>query len=94
MAADATALDHVTPYDRAAWSDTQIEEWLANGTRRRELSDYPGFRVEVERDDVLDTLVVRIYDTNRRQFYSIWSWTYFADWLWDIVSTMSRGAGH
>ncbi|HKF96989.1 MAG TPA: hypothetical protein VKB20_01935, partial [Steroidobacteraceae bacterium] len=42
MPADATALDHVTPYDRVAWSDTQIEEWLANGTRRRELSDYFG----------------------------------------------------
>jgi pimeloyl-ACP methyl ester carboxylesterase len=40
--ADATALDHVTPYDRAAWRDTQIEEWLANGTRRRELNDYFG----------------------------------------------------
>jgi PGAP1-like protein len=35
-------LDHVTPYDRFAWSDTQIEEWLASGARRRELSDYFG----------------------------------------------------
>jgi pimeloyl-ACP methyl ester carboxylesterase len=40
--ADDSPLDHVTPYDRAAWSDTQIEEWLVSGARRRELSDYFG----------------------------------------------------
>jgi pimeloyl-ACP methyl ester carboxylesterase len=40
--ADDSLLDHVTPYDRLAWSDTQIEEWLASGARRRELSDYFG----------------------------------------------------
>ena len=40
--ADDSALDHVTPYDRFAWSDAQIEEWLAGGARRRELSDYFG----------------------------------------------------
>jgi pimeloyl-ACP methyl ester carboxylesterase len=37
-----SALDHVTPYDRFAWSDTQIEQWLASGARRRELSAYFG----------------------------------------------------
>jgi pimeloyl-ACP methyl ester carboxylesterase len=35
-------LDHVTPYDRFASGDAQIEEWLASGARRRELSDYFG----------------------------------------------------
>jgi pimeloyl-ACP methyl ester carboxylesterase len=40
--ADDSALDHVTPYDRLAWSDVQIEDWLASGARRRELSDYFG----------------------------------------------------
>ena len=40
--ADDSLLDHVTPYDRLAWSDTQVEEWLASGTRRRELTDYFG----------------------------------------------------
>jgi pimeloyl-ACP methyl ester carboxylesterase len=35
-------LDHVTPYDRFAWSDEQIELWLARGERRRELSAYFG----------------------------------------------------
>jgi len=34
--------DHVTPYDRFAWSDTQIEEWLAGGAHRRELAAYFG----------------------------------------------------
>ena len=34
--------DHVTPYDRFAWSDAQIETWLASGAHRRELSDYFG----------------------------------------------------
>ncbi|HXO15412.1 MAG TPA: hypothetical protein VN835_03660 [Steroidobacteraceae bacterium] len=35
-------MDHVTPYDRFAWSDEQIELWLARGERRRELSAYFG----------------------------------------------------
>jgi pimeloyl-ACP methyl ester carboxylesterase len=35
-------LDHVTPYDRFAWGDTQIEQWLADGTHRRELEPYFG----------------------------------------------------
>jgi pimeloyl-ACP methyl ester carboxylesterase len=35
-------LDHVTPYDRFAWSDTQIEQYLASGARRRELVAYFG----------------------------------------------------
>jgi pimeloyl-ACP methyl ester carboxylesterase len=34
--------DHVTPYDRFAWSDTQMEEWLARDVPPRELSDYFG----------------------------------------------------
>jgi len=40
--ANDPSLDHITPYDRFAWSDVQIEEWLASGTHRRELSDYFG----------------------------------------------------
>jgi pimeloyl-ACP methyl ester carboxylesterase len=35
-------LDHITPYDRFSSGDAQIEEWLASGVRRRELSDYFG----------------------------------------------------
>ncbi|MBS0365963.1 MAG: alpha/beta fold hydrolase [Proteobacteria bacterium] len=35
-------LDHVTPYDRFAWSDAQIEQWLASGEQRAELSAYFG----------------------------------------------------
>ena len=35
-------LDHVTPYDRFSWGEAQIEEWLASGARRGELSDYFG----------------------------------------------------
>lgn len=42
MIPGALPLDHVTPYDRFAWSDTQIERWLARGERRRELSAYFG----------------------------------------------------
>jgi pimeloyl-ACP methyl ester carboxylesterase len=39
---DALHLDHVTPYDRLASLESQIEQWLASGARRRELSDYFG----------------------------------------------------
>ncbi|HXW74385.1 MAG TPA: alpha/beta fold hydrolase [Steroidobacteraceae bacterium] len=42
MIPGTSALDHVTPYDRFAWSDTQIERWLASGEQRRELSAYFG----------------------------------------------------
>ena len=42
MISPDSPLDHVTPYDRFAWSDEQIELWLANGERRRELSAYFG----------------------------------------------------
>ncbi|MBV8146546.1 MAG: hypothetical protein JO184_16235 [Gammaproteobacteria bacterium] len=42
MAPEDTALDRVTPYDRFAWGGAQIEEWLASGARRHELSDYFG----------------------------------------------------
>jgi pimeloyl-ACP methyl ester carboxylesterase len=34
--------DHVTPYDRFAWSDTQIERWLARGEHAEELGAYFG----------------------------------------------------
>jgi len=36
--------DHVTPYDRFAWSDTQIEAWLADGAHSAELGAYFGAR--------------------------------------------------
>jgi pimeloyl-ACP methyl ester carboxylesterase len=42
VSARDSALDHVTPYDRFAWGDTQIEEWLANGAQREALTDYFG----------------------------------------------------
>jgi len=38
----ASALDHVTPYDRFAWRATHIERSLARGAQRRELSAYFG----------------------------------------------------
>jgi pimeloyl-ACP methyl ester carboxylesterase len=34
--------DHVTPYDRFAWSDTQIEQWLLEGVHTTELAAYFG----------------------------------------------------
>ena len=34
--------DHVTPYDRFAWSDTQIERWLVEGAHAAELGAYFG----------------------------------------------------
>jgi hypothetical protein len=34
--------DHVTPYDRFAWSDATVAEWLANGEHRAELTAYFG----------------------------------------------------
>jgi pimeloyl-ACP methyl ester carboxylesterase len=34
--------DHVTPYDRFAWSDTQIEQWLLEGAHADELAAYFG----------------------------------------------------
>jgi len=40
-AADLTR-DHVTPYDRFAWSDTQIEAWLLEGAHAAELEAYFG----------------------------------------------------
>jgi len=42
VSASASAVDHVTPYDRFAWSDTQIEEWLVSGAQREALGDYFG----------------------------------------------------
>ena len=40
--ATASAPDHVTPYDRFAWSDATVGEWLASGEHRAELSAYFG----------------------------------------------------
>jgi pimeloyl-ACP methyl ester carboxylesterase len=40
--ARVSTADHVTPYDRFAWSDTQVEHWLARGALRRELTAYFG----------------------------------------------------
>jgi pimeloyl-ACP methyl ester carboxylesterase len=37
-----TTTDHVTPYDRFAWSTAQIESSLARGRRRTELTTYFG----------------------------------------------------
>jgi hypothetical protein len=34
--------DHVTPYDRFAWSDQQIEQWLVEGAHAAELGAYFG----------------------------------------------------
>lgn len=34
--------DHVTPYDRFAWSDATVAEWLASGEHRAELTAYFG----------------------------------------------------
>jgi pimeloyl-ACP methyl ester carboxylesterase len=48
--------EHVTPYDRFSWSDTQIEEWLAAGAHRTELGAYFG-AVEYRR---LATLAQRV----------------------------------
>jgi len=42
VATDNLPPDHITPYDRFAWSDTLVEEWLASGERRRELAAYFG----------------------------------------------------
>jgi len=36
--------DHVTPYDRFAWSDVEVERMLATGEHQRELTDYFGAR--------------------------------------------------
>lgn len=37
-------LEHVTPYDRFAWSDTEIEHLLATGAHQRELIAYFGVK--------------------------------------------------
>ena len=42
MTSTDSPLDHVTPYDRFAWNDTQIEEWLASGAHPHELIAYFG----------------------------------------------------
>jgi hypothetical protein len=42
MVSPDSPLDHVTPYDRFAWSDAQIETWLASGEHRQELTAYFG----------------------------------------------------
>jgi pimeloyl-ACP methyl ester carboxylesterase len=40
--ADDLPPDHITPYDRFGSLESQIEQWLASGARRRELRDYFG----------------------------------------------------
>jgi pimeloyl-ACP methyl ester carboxylesterase len=40
--------DHVTPYDRFAWSDLEVEHLLATGEHRRELIAYFGAREHAE----------------------------------------------
>ncbi|MBV8876956.1 MAG: hypothetical protein JO158_04550 [Gammaproteobacteria bacterium] len=42
MLASDPSQDHITPYDRFAWSDHQVEAWLARGLHRRALTDYFG----------------------------------------------------
>ncbi len=42
MIEGVSPLDHVTPYDRFAWSDAQVTQWLASGARRSELTAYFG----------------------------------------------------
>jgi pimeloyl-ACP methyl ester carboxylesterase len=42
VSASAASADHITPYDRFAWSDGEVEESLASGTQREELSAYFG----------------------------------------------------
>jgi pimeloyl-ACP methyl ester carboxylesterase len=42
VTATDSPLDHVTPYDRFAWSAEQIAEALASGAQRRELGAYFG----------------------------------------------------
>ncbi len=42
MSRPDTPLDHVTPYDRLAWSDTQVEPLLASGQHAREFIGYFG----------------------------------------------------
>ncbi|HEV8018037.1 MAG TPA: hypothetical protein VGP32_05705 [Steroidobacteraceae bacterium] len=42
MSSGNSVPDHVTPYDRFAWTDAQIAQALASGAQRRELSAYFG----------------------------------------------------
>lgn len=42
VSAPAVVHEHVTPYDRFAWSDREIEEWLAGGAQPQELRAYFG----------------------------------------------------
>jgi pimeloyl-ACP methyl ester carboxylesterase len=42
VTASDSARDHVTPYDRFAWSDALIEEWLVAGAHAAELGAYFG----------------------------------------------------
>jgi len=43
-----TRLDHVTPYDRFAWSDVEIEHLLATGAHQRDLIAYFGAQEYLE----------------------------------------------
>jgi CHAT domain-containing protein/pimeloyl-ACP methyl ester carboxylesterase len=42
MSRPENTTDHITPYDRLAWSDVQVEELLASGEMRPELAAYFG----------------------------------------------------
>jgi hypothetical protein len=42
VTANGNPLDHVTPYDRFAWSAGEIERWLVSGAHRQELTAYFG----------------------------------------------------
>ena len=42
MSSPDSVRDHITPYDRFAWSDEQVTAWLAQGVQRRELQAYFG----------------------------------------------------
>ena len=42
MSRPGTTAQHITPYDRFAWSDIEIERMLASGEHRQELSAYLG----------------------------------------------------
>ncbi|HEX8757409.1 MAG TPA: hypothetical protein VF745_13815 [Steroidobacteraceae bacterium] len=42
MSRPGTSTQHITPYDRFAWSDVEIERMLASGEHRQELAAYFG----------------------------------------------------
>ncbi|HEV2269095.1 MAG TPA: alpha/beta fold hydrolase [Steroidobacteraceae bacterium] len=42
MSRPGTTAQHITPYDRFSWSDTEVERLLASGEQRQELTAYLG----------------------------------------------------